>query len=186
MISFDFLRPQRPAVIETIRALRIPQDLRLPVTAIFGALIVVLGAYDIEAHRLKSAILVEAQYRHRLDETAAQVAETKIRVAHLNQRARLDRRIHDISSSGYENARRLAEIGNRLPREAWLSSIAQESDGIRLEGDAFDLTAVSASIKKLASAKYVGDPALLSAIAETSASNATPVVKYSLKVRPTQ
>lgn len=182
MIAFNFLKREQPAAIRDVLSKRFPKALRTPVLVMAAAVTVVCGAYVIEAERLQSAVALQRTYEARYKQSEALVAQRKIRFMQLQRMVRLDERIHEMEFSGYEDARRLAEIGNRLPARSWLTSIARDSDGITLEGNAETLTALSRTLHALASAKHVANPALLSVALATSDGSRTQSLKYALHV----
>jgi len=182
MIAFDFSPPKQPALIQRLFDVQIPSSIKAPIASTLVALSIVFAAYWIETYRLNAALHVEALSQQRLQRSEALVEQTKIRFTYLQQRVRLDRRIHGIQASGYRDSRRVAEIANRLPPQVWLSSITQESDQITLEGEARNLRDLSATIKALFAAKYVRNPTLVSATQSAIQRNEREFVKYQLKI----
>jgi hypothetical protein len=163
MIGFDYLHAARPALLRRVMELRIPARVHNPLIALAGAILVVTGAWGIEAYRLQRALQLEARYRQRFEESRLEVARTRIMYGRLERLVALDRRINRIVRSGDDDARRLAEIANRLPERAWLTSISHDSTGIALEGRAEDLTVVSRTVGALAKSRVLRNPTLVDA-----------------------
>jgi Tfp pilus assembly protein PilN len=182
MIAFDFSPPKRPAILQRLFDIRVPSSLKAPIGTALVAVAIVFAAYCIEVYRLNDALRLEALSEQRLQQSEALVQQTKIRYAYLQQRIRLDRRIHEIQASGYNDSRLVAEIANRLPRRAWLDSIARESDQITLDGEAGSLRDLSATIKVLAASRYVRAPVLVSAAESAAQPEQREFVKYQLKI----
>lgn len=146
MISFDYLRSARPALARRFLDVRLPYEFKGPLFAIAFATAIVALAWGIESYRLSQTLAVEGLYEAKYSESRLQLAHTKVLFSDLTRIAGLAREVHAIQASGAEEARQLAEIGNRLPAHVWLTSIAKDGTGVSLSGGAANLSALSRTL----------------------------------------
>ncbi|MGZ3499198.1 MAG: PilN domain-containing protein [Vulcanimicrobiaceae bacterium] len=163
MTAFDYLHAPRPAVVRKMLEARVPERLHNPLLALGLAIAVVVGAWGIESYRLQSAVRLEERYQQRFDQSRRELARTKVFYSRLQRLVALDKQIAAIVRSGDDDARRLAEIANRLPERAWLTSISRDATGISLEGRAENLRVVSRTMGALAQSRVLRNPVLLDA-----------------------
>ena len=181
MISFDYLHSARPELLRRLLEIRIPVRLHGPLWAICGALVFVLGAWSIEAYRLNASLSIEATYQRKYEISRRDLARTNVYYDHIRNLVRLDKRVRAITASGDDDARRLAEIANSMPQQAWLTAISRDDTGITLDGNAQDLTALSRTVQGLAHARDLRNPTLVSA-ARASNTTTDETIKYTLHV----
>jgi hypothetical protein len=146
--------------------LRVPARLHNAFYAVAGAVIVVAGAWGIEAYRLREALKVQTVYQQRSDEIREQLRATNLYYDRVRAVASLDRRVRRIAASGDEDARTLAEIANRLPADAWLTSISRDESGLSLQGHAKNLEILGNVIRGLMQAQRLRHPRLMNALAD--------------------
>lgn len=181
MISFDYLRSARPELLRRLLEIRIPVRLHGALWAICGALLFVLGAWSIEACRLKASLGIEATYQREYEISRRDLTKTNVYFDHIRSLVTLDKHVHAITASGDYDARRLAEIANSMPQQAWLTAISRDDTGITLDGNAQDLTAISRTVQGLAHARDLRNPTLVSA-ARASNTTTDETIKYTLHV----
>ncbi len=167
MTAFDYLHAPQPAWVSRVGAIRVPSYLHSALAALFFAVFIVTATWAIESHRLHAALTVQQIYEVRLERSRTDMERTKVLYGRLERLAAIDRQVHEIERSGDLDAKRLAEIADRLPPHAWLTSIARDSDGIALEGRARDLAAVSRTVRALATARLVANPVLVNLTSES-------------------
>ncbi|HEY8296748.1 MAG TPA: PilN domain-containing protein [Candidatus Baltobacteraceae bacterium] len=163
MIQFDFLHDPRPAYVRRVLEMRIPGAVQNAILGLAGALVVLTGTWGIESYRLRQADEVESRYQTRFDRSVIELARTKVAYDRLQRMVALDSQIATIERSGNDDASRLAEIANRLPPHAWLTSISRDAGGIAIEGRARDFTVVGRTIGGLAKSALLQNPTLLEA-----------------------
>ena len=182
LISFDYLHSARPELLHRLLEIRIPVRLQGPLWAICGALVFVLGAWSIEAYRLNASLGIEATYQREYEISRRDLARTNVYYDHIRSLVTLDKRVRAITTSGDDDALRLAEIANSMPQQAWLTAISRDDTGITLDGNAQDLTAISRTVQGLAHARDLRDPTLISA-ARVSNTTTDETIKYTLHVK---
>ena len=180
-MSFDYLRSARPELLRRLLEIRIPTRIHGALWATCGALVFVLGAWGIEAFRLNASLDIEATYQHEYEISRRELAKTNVYYSRIRSMIALDKRVRDITASGDEDAIRLAEIANSMPQHTWLTAISRDDTGITLDGNAQDLAALSRTVQRLARARELRNPTLVTASRDASA---TPggTIKYTLHV----
>jgi hypothetical protein len=166
IVRFDYLHSARPMLVTRMFELRVPARLHNAFYAVAGAVIVVAGAWGIEAYRLREALKVQTVYQQRSDEIREQLRATNLYYDRVRAVASLDRRVRRIAASGDEDARTLAEIANRLPAHAWLTSISRDESGLSLQGHAKNLEILGNVIRGLMQAQRLRHPRLMNALAD--------------------
>lgn len=162
-MRFDYLHSARPLLVQRMLEIRVPERFHTALFALVGSVIVIAGAWGIDAYRLRQALRVEAVYQQRYDETARALKKTNLYYDRVKELVDLDRRVRKIAASGDADARTLAEIANRLPPHAWLTGIAHDATGLALDGRAKDLGVLSRVMQGLMHAKHLRSPTLISA-----------------------
>jgi Tfp pilus assembly protein PilN len=170
-MRFNYLKDAPPAPVEHLRGLRIPREFRTPVAAIATAAIVVCAWSFLEHHWITEAAREEALATVRLEESREAFAATKLVRSDVDQLLALDGRLRRIRLSGSVLSHRLADIGNHVPAQAWLTSIARSSDGVELHGQAEGLNVLSDTIADLMSSKAAGAPTLVRAVRDDRSSS---------------
>lgn len=180
-MRFDYLHSARPMLVTRIFELRIPPRFHNVLFALAGAIIIVAGASGIEAYRLREALKVEAVYQQRSDQAREQLRAANVYSGRVQGLISLDRRVRRIAASGDEDARTLAEIANRLPAHAWLTSISRDETGLALQGHAKNLEILGNVIRRLMHAKHLHHPTLVNALADKDEGRDTGM-KYEIHV----
>jgi Tfp pilus assembly protein PilN len=179
MMRFNYLSDAPPEVIERVRALRIAAELRTPLYAFVTACFVVLAWCALERQWISGSIHEEAVAAMRLERSRAAFAATKLVRANVEDLLALDARVRKIRLSGSRLAGRLADIGNRIPAQAWLTSIDRSNDGFELEGRAEGLNVLSRTVASLMSATAASSPTLVRAVKEDSANG---LIRFTMRV----
>jgi Tfp pilus assembly protein PilN len=181
MISFDFSHSAPPEFLRRVSEFRIPERYYAALLAIAGVVLTVGGAWLIESHRLHDTLALQTVYQQRYDESVRALKRANVYEARVKRIVALAAKIRSIRSSGYADARRLAEIANNLPPHAWLTSIAYDGDAISLEGRTKDLRVLGSVIRGLSRAGHLRNPLLSSAmvVSEPPQKN---TIKYVLRV----
>lgn len=164
--GFNYLRDGAPEAFEYLRPSRIPEALRTPLAALLTAFVVVGLWWAVEQLLLSQAQRELATQSWRLAASKAELTELKLRKLHLEDLTALDARLRRIRLSGATVAKSLAEVANHIPRTAWLTSIAQVSGGLEIDGRAQGLDALSATVADLTSNANGAAPDLVRATKE--------------------
>jgi Fimbrial assembly protein (PilN) len=181
MISFDFSHSARPEALRRIVEFRVPQHYYAVLLAIAGAIVTIGGAWLIESYRLHQTRDLQAVYQQRYDESVRALKRANVYESRVKRLVALAAKIRSIRSSGYADARRLAEIADNLPPHAWLTSIAYDGDAVSLEGRTKDLAVLSSVIRGLSRAPHLQHP-LLSSAAVVSDPGQKHTIRYVLRV----
>lgn len=182
MTAFDYLHNERLPVVQRLIDRGIPDRLHAPLLAVMVALATASSAWAVEFYRLGAAVAVERAYQIRFQDSERELAATKIRYQGLDERAALDRRVLQIRASGGAEALRLADIANHLPGNTWVSAIGKDTSGIAVEGSSTDLRSLAETIERLARAREVRNPVLLSADEDGAADVKRRVLRYRLRL----
>lgn len=180
--AFDYLHNERLPVVQRLIDRGIPDRLHAPLVAVMVAVVTASSAWAVELYRLRAAVAVERAYLIRFENSEREVAATKIRFKGLEERAALDRRVLEIRASGAREALRLADIANDLPANTWVSAIGKDASGIAIEGSSADLRSLAETIDRLARAREVRNPVLLSADEDGAADARRRVLRYRVRV----
>ena len=180
MIRFNYLRNATPQFGITLG--NVPQALHLPLASIATALLIVACAWGIEGIRVHDARSAERAADARVERSRRELQHLALVQTDVQSMVDLDRQISVIRLSGYTVAGRIADIGNRLPPQAWLSSISRTKDGIVLAGHAFGLRAISDSMTRLMTSGAVSTPALVHAARENPVGGGTDQLSFELHV----
>lgn len=166
MNRFDFLKDAPPDYVDRARNLRIPEDARTPLMALVAAIVVVFTWWGLERYWLVNALHEEALAEARVTESRADLVATNLIRANLEQMLRLDQQLRDIRMSGSELAALLTDIGNHVPKRAWLTSITNAPDGFEIAGKADGLLALSQTVSGLMKSSTASSPQLVRASEE--------------------
>jgi hypothetical protein len=166
MIRFNYLRDALPNPLERMRPSRIPEPLRTPLAALATAMIVVMIWWMIEGMLLDQARAEIKMEAFRLDASRAALAEAQIRRTHLETMFALDARLRVIRRSGAELSRRLADIANHVPAQAWLTSLTRVDGGTEIDGRVEGLDGLGEIVADLMSSVTASSPKLVRASRE--------------------
>ena len=126
------VRVSRPAVIASAASL-----------ALLAAL------WGVEAARLRAAESVGAASTEQLSAVALDVARVRALERDVQRLRELNDRVAAIQRSGTLRAGEIAALGNRLPADAWLTSLHTDRTALILEGRSAHLSTVGATISQL-------------------------------------
>lgn len=177
-MRFNYLRDASPDLVEQMRALRVPADLHVPLSALVTAVMVVTAWWLLESHWVFEAAREEAIASARLAQSRQEFAATTLVRSDVDELLALDAQLRRIRLSGSILSGRLADIANHVPREAWLTSIARTDDGIELHGSANGLHVLSATVADLMSSSAASSPTLVRAVREE---RTTPVISFTIR-----
>lgn len=180
--SFDFAHGVPASAVARFFELSIPERLHAALTAVCVSSAILAGSWGIESQRLAQSARIQAEYQARFDASVRAVKQANVYRTRVRDLVALDRRVRAISSSGYGDAQRLAEIANAVPRHAWLTAVSYDDDTIRLEGQARGWGVLSSVIDGLSRAHHLRAPTLVSASVSPDASRYA-VVKYALRLQ---
>ena len=128
----------------------IAREMRAPLAALACAIALAAGLWAVQQARLHAAERDGAAYAERLADTQLDVARVRA-IEHDIERLRVLRdHVETIRRSGALLANEIAALGNRLPPDAWLSSVRADRGTLALEGHGTRLAAVSSAITSLA------------------------------------
>lgn len=162
-MRFDYLHDSVPDTVDKLRSLRLRKELHAPAGALVAAFLVLLGGWGIETHRLADARYGVLAATKRDDESREKLAKTKLVRVQIDHMLAVDRRLREIHLSGATLSERLADIANRVPQRAWLTSISRSQGEIQIDGRADGFTVLSEAIARLMSSKTVESPTLVRA-----------------------
>ena len=182
MTAFDFLHNERLPVVQRLIDRGVPDRLHAPLVAVMVAIITASSAWAVEFYRLSAAEGLERAYQLQFQDSERKVAATRVRVKGLDELVALDRRVLQIRASGGTEALRLADIANHLPNDTWVSAIAKDASGIAVEGSSADLRSLAETIDRLARAREVRNPVLLSADEDTAADVRRRILRYRVRL----
>jgi len=114
--------------------LRVGAHARAPLAALGTAMLLVATVWFLEEARLGAAQRAGIDAAAHLRSIAPELARTRALEAEVARLRALDRLVDELARSGTRSASRLALLGNRLPREAWLTTIRVQGRDIALEG----------------------------------------------------
>lgn len=171
MKRFNFLVDAPPEFIDRARSIRVPSELRTPLSALLTAVFVVAAWWGLENYWLRNAKHEETLAEVRLTESQADLAATKLVRTNVEEMLALDRRLRDIRLSGSNLASRLSDIGNHVPEHAWLTSISNLPNGLEIAGKADGLSALSVTVTDLMASRTAGAPTLVRAAKDDRGKN---------------
>jgi Tfp pilus assembly protein PilN len=177
VVGFNFIDRREGAAG---RFVRVPAHMRMPLLAFAAAVAIACGAWGIESQRLHQALASEAGYESSARRAELRVEALRLSAAQVGRRLSLDRRVRSIRESGTGQARRIAELGNALPQDVWLTAVREDDTGIALEGGASNLAALGRAVRILASDRGASRVTLLRASAAEDGEG--PPISFALHV----
>jgi Tfp pilus assembly protein PilN len=158
----------------------VSMHLRGPLAALAGAIALagVLGA--VQAARLHAAEGDGAAYADRLAAIQLDVARVRTVERDVARLRALEERVGALRRSGAARANEIAALGNRLPADAWLSSLRADRGTLALEGHGARLAAVATTIASLATLPAYGAARLVAIHDDPVRSGVT----YALSLEP--
>jgi Tfp pilus assembly protein PilN len=125
-------------------------ELRAPLAALVGAIALAGVLWGVQETRLHAAEHDGAAYAERLAATQLDIARVRAVERDVEQLRMLGERVETIRRSGALRANEIAALGNRLPADAWLSSLRGDRGTLAIEGHGARLAAVGTAIASLA------------------------------------
>ena len=125
-------------------------ELRAPIASLAGAIALAGVLWAVQETRLHAADHDGAAYAERLASTQLDVARVRAVEREVERMRTLAERVDTIRRSGALRANEIAALGNRLPADAWLSSLRADRGTLALEGHGARLAAVGTTIASLA------------------------------------
>jgi len=180
MTGFNYLG--EPALVDRLHAIRVPAALRAPLLALVSVAFIVLAWWGIELRNLSAAVNEERVASTRLEASRIDLARTKVLRIDLQAMLALDRQLRAIRLSGSQLGVRLADIANRIPQRAWLTSIAPVQGGMDINGRAEGMAALGDTIAALVSSTTVTNPTLIRASSDDRADIQLPTIAFELRV----
>ncbi|HTJ26563.1 MAG TPA: PilN domain-containing protein [Candidatus Limnocylindria bacterium] len=162
MTRIDYLVSRWELLLGVAPPAAVPRTLRDPLIALLASLVLLGVLAGVQAARLAHARRDVEIVRQRLaqDDSALRrldALEVEVRRLHA-----IDGEIDRIAEAGAHSVSAVAAIGNRIPKDAWLSSIRRDHDGYVLEGSARRLSLVSRTLAALAALPATGRARLVS------------------------
>lgn len=140
----------------------LPPALRAPLAALLCAIAFVTVVWGVQHERLRAAERDGAQLARQLATSEREVAAVRAIERDVARLHALAQRIASVRGSGTARASEIAVIGNRLPHDAWLTSLHADHGALALEGRSARLSAVGAAIAGLAQLPSYGGARLIS------------------------
>jgi Tfp pilus assembly protein PilN len=124
--------------------------LRRPLAALAASIALVAAAWCTQAVRLNAARSDGARYAQRLAAVEGQVAHVRALQRDLIRLRTIANRISHLRASGSARASEIAALGNRLPPDAWLTSLHIDRAAVSVEGRSARLGGVGSAMTSLA------------------------------------
>ncbi|HEY0381347.1 MAG TPA: PilN domain-containing protein [Candidatus Elarobacter sp.] len=125
-------------------------ELRAPLVAFTGSLALCGVLWGVQATRLHGVERDGVAYAAQLAATQLDVARVRALEHDVVRLRALAERVETIRRSGALHANEIAALGNRLPANAWLTSLHADRGALALEGHGARLSAVGTTITALA------------------------------------
>jgi|GEM_PF-1939374 len=154
--------------------------LRAPLIALASAIALAGVLWGVQATRLHAAERDGTAYAERLAATQLDVGRVRAIERDVERLRVLGERVDTIRRSGALRANEIAALGNRLPADAWLSSLRADRGTLAVEGHGTRLAAVGAAIGSLATLPAYRSARLLAVHEDPVRSGVT----YALSLEP--
>lgn len=128
----------------------IPTPLRAPLAVLLCSIAFVTVVWGVQHARLNAAQRDGAELARQLARSEREVAAVRAIERDVTRLRALAERVASVRGSGTARASEIAVIGNRLPHDAWLTSLRTDRGALALEGRGARLGAVGAAIAGLA------------------------------------
>jgi Tfp pilus assembly protein PilN len=155
-------------------------ELRAPLVALAGAIALAGVLWAVQATRLRAAEHDGAAIAERLAAMQLDVARVRTVERDVERFRALDERVEALRRSGAARANEIAALGNRLPPDAWLSSLRADRGTLALEGHSARLAAVGTTLASLAALPAYGAARLVAVHEDPARSGVT----YALSLEP--
>jgi Tfp pilus assembly protein PilN len=161
-MRFNFLHSPWRSSINRLREIELDPRARRAFFAFCGIFILLLGSAGIERLRLSHAQAFERERVEHWQDDERAMAGMRAAAETLDELSALSQSIRAIQSSGEHEAVELAEIGDSLPEQAWLTSIRQDGDIVVITGGAQSYAIVAETMRRLGRTHMLHSPALIS------------------------
>ena len=156
MIRINLLAVERKPEKKSVLA---GQKVAILATAILAAALLLIGwrvfALRQQSVRLDDDLRAAQQEQQRLKGVLQQVQEFEKRKQQLQERVAL---IEELRKGQVGPVRMLDEISRALPDRLWLTDMAQDTSGVKLDGQTTSLTALSDFVGNLEGSGYFAKP----------------------------
>lgn len=130
MIRFSYQQTRYRRLLAGTPAATLVAALRVPVAVIVTAALVVVAAWSLQTHRVAALDAQLADLQARIAATAADDARTKRLTADIAHLDAVQTRIASARRDVLEATNAIAEIGNGLPPQTWLTGVGSSPAGI--------------------------------------------------------
>jgi Tfp pilus assembly protein PilN len=154
--------------------------LRGPLTALACAIAFVIVIWGVQHARLRAAERDGAGLARRLAAAEPRIARVRTVEREVARLRTLGERVAQIRRSGTLRASEIAVVGNRLPPDAWLTSLRADHAALALEGRGARLGTVGSAIGNLAQLPSYSGARLISVREEPARSGVT----YAIALEP--
>jgi Tfp pilus assembly protein PilN len=136
-------------------------ELQAPLAAFAGSMALAGVLWAAQASRVHAADADGAVYAARLAAAELDVARVRAVERDVVRMRTLAERVEAIRRSGPQRANEIAALGNRLPADAWFSSLRADRGTLAVEGHGARLAAVGTTISSLAALPAYGSARLV-------------------------
>jgi Tfp pilus assembly protein PilN len=175
--AFDYLHSARAGRVFRCLSWRPARQLHGPILLLCAAFALFVAVGVIEHARVADAQRIEATYRSRYERSERALREANLSTQRIRTLLAEDRRAREIAGSGRGAALRLTRLAALMPPHVWLTAVAQDEQGLRLDGRARTFDGVGALMEHFASAPGFA-PSLLSA----NAAEGSREIAYSIRL----
>jgi hypothetical protein len=161
-LRFNFLQTSAGSLYERLRNIEIDKATRTAVTALSVVVSIILFSSGIEQVRLAQARASTHDATERLHEDELRMSTLHEATDTVTKLARIARSVRAIQQSGERKAAELTEIADRLPEHLWLTALHQDGTEFLMQGNARSYTIIGDTMERLANARMVSNPILIS------------------------
>lgn len=161
MNAFNFLERASDSSLARITGFEFTSAARRALLGLLLSVALLAVFAGIERLRLGQALAAAHRAEARLQLADASVRTLRTSVETVARLSSVARSVGETRLTGAARAREIAEIAGRLPRDAWLTSLACEGSSVTLKGAARDFEAVSRAIAAFAASSRFSTPQLV-------------------------
>jgi len=132
------------------RAFAALPSLRVPLVALGVALLCAATLWAVEDGRLRRIAAARDANAAQLTALEPAAARARATARDVTQLRAAEARLDDVARSGARQANEVAALGNALPPDVWLASLRWDHDALAVEGHAARVSAVAATLRRLA------------------------------------
>jgi Tfp pilus assembly protein PilN len=162
MNGFNFLESTPSSFRAKLSEFEFTGDARRALLGLLFVAALIAVATGIERLRLARAAGAADREEARLVQAGGSVRSLRASIETIERSSAVAGRVREIQSSGTRRARELAEVGARLPKHVWLTSLECSGGGATLKGGARDFEALAHAMARLAKARTLKAPMLVS------------------------